>query len=123
MSISREWVDDPYNQKTVLAMYRSSEMLTTKQIAEKMDTRPQNVLCILKESMPSEERKALMRIRYSIARSGKNYGMVGENHHNWKGDCKDQKGYLTRIYNGERKFVHHLVMMEHLGIEKIPEGM
>lgn len=51
------------------------------------------------------------------------YGKKGEKHHRWKGECEDQKGYLTCLWRGKRRFVHHIVMMKALKLKSIPKGM
>jgi hypothetical protein len=49
------------------------------------------------------------------------YGRTGDKHPNWKGDCSDNKGHLTRKVNGKRQFVHRLVMAEAFGLKELPK--
>lgn len=123
---SKQWTQHPVNQKAVLEMYRSKAMLTSQQVADRLGTSISNVLHVLKTQMPVAERKALGALRYSASKSGtKNphWGKRGEEAPRWKGDCDDGKGYLTRLWRGKRHFVHHIVMLEHLGLKSLPEGM
>lgn len=122
----KAWTQNAENYCRVLSMYRSPEMPTVAEIARTLKTQPQYVYHVLKMHMPQPERKALAALRYSRSKSGtKNrmLGRVGAAHHNWKGECEDGRGYLTTLWNGKREFVHRVVMMKHLGITQLPEGM
>ena len=44
------------------------------------------------------------------------FGKTGAEHHNWQGDCEDGHGYLTRLHEGKRLFVHRIVMAQALGL-------
>ena len=126
MSISKSWVSDPKNQKRVLELYRSKKLLTTEQIAERVESTFHNVSHILKTHMPEKERRTLAKLRYSASKTGsKNpmQGKTGKAHHNWVGECEDGYGYLTCIHNGKRQQVHRVVMAKMIGIEEIPEKL
>lgn len=120
----KAWTENLVNVEMVLALYRSRDIPTAAQIAKKLKTQPQYVLRVLKTHMPLKERKALAALRYSRSKSGPKspmYGRTGARHHNWKGDCEDGKGYLTRVWkDGARHFVHSIVMMEFLGVTSLP---
>lgn len=120
MSISKSWVLDPQNIAEVLRLYRSADIPTVASIASSLRTTSQNVLAVLRREMPEQERKILAKVRYSISKTGSKNPMKGKKgslHHNWKGDCDDGYGYLTRVRDGQRNFVHRIVMSEALGVE------
>jgi hypothetical protein len=126
MSISKKWVADVANQEAVLSRYRSPDIPTTQAIADELGTTFHNVSHVLKHNMPEAERKALAKVRYSASKTGDKNPMRGKTedaHHNWKGDCEDGRGYLTRIQDGKRQFVHRIVMAEALGLEVLPDSM
>lgn len=127
MTKSKSWVPVLENQQAVLSLYRDVEkMLTVEQIAQALGTGHHNVGAVLRLCMPEAERKALAALRYSRSKAGANsphFGKRGPEHHNWKGDCEDGRGYLTRMWHGQRTFVHQIVLMEHLGLKSLPEGM
>lgn len=50
-------------------------------------------------------------------------GKTESKHPRWQGLCEDQKGYLTILWNGKRHFAHHVVVMEALGVTKLPPRM
>ena len=125
MSYSKAWVSEETNRTAVLSLYRSREMLTVDQIADLLDTSYHNVSHVLKTVMPEAERKALAKIRYSASKSGDKNPMQnkkGEEHPRWVGECEDGKGYLTCMHEEQRIFVHHLVLMQALGLSNILEG-
>lgn len=74
--------------------------------------------------MPKEEYDRLRKLRWGVAKLGdKNpmYGKFGSDHHNYIGECDDHKGYLTKVHNGKRRFVHRIVMAEYLGLIELPD--
>lgn len=124
MSICKEWVGHESNQLMVLRLYRSRELPTIEAISHQLSTTMHNVQHVLKYCMPEAERKALAKLRYSLSKTGSKNpmtGKIGEQHHNWQGECEDGYGYLTCLHNGKRQFVHRIVMAEALGLEEIPE--
>jgi len=126
MSISRRWVERVQNQKAVLTLYRSKELLTQVKIAERLNTTQHNVGHILKNYMPPEEFRALMIPRYSASKTAdKNpqWQKTGEQSRSWVGECEDGKGYLTILHNGRREFVHRLVMAKALGLSQLPKRL
>ena len=126
MSISIAWTNDPKNQAAVLAAYRSMDLLSQEQIAERLQTTLHNVNHVLKTHMPLAEKKALARVRYSRSKEGEKnpmHGKMGEAHHNWIGACEDGYGYLTCLHNGKREFVHRVVMMQAIGVDTLPEAL
>lgn len=127
MAYSKKWVSDKANQQEVVRRYKTKELPTLSDVAAEMGTSYQNVRRALELALPEAERKALTALRLSAGKMGPKNPMFGkalEQHHNWKGDCDDGYGYLTRVWSdGKRHFVHHIVMMEHLGINQIPRGM
>jgi hypothetical protein len=81
---------------------------------------------IVREHLPQDRYELEKQLRYSRSKMGANNPMLGKSgsqHHNYIGDCEDQKGYLTRVVNGKRIFAHHAVMMEALGLPRIPKGL
>ena len=127
MPHSKVWVSIPENQQEVLRRYKDKSLPTIMQVAKDMGTQYHNVCKVLQMCLPEAERKAMKAVRLSIGKLGSKNPMFGKNleeHHNWKGDCDDGYGYLTRVWvDGKRHFVHHIVMMELLGITELPKGM
>ena len=126
MSVSKQWVTNPDNQNSVLSLYRGHALYTIEKIAEVLGTTFHNVGYVIGHCLPPDERKALARLRYSASKTGtKNpmKGKCGEQHHNWKGECDDGNGYLTCIHNGERQFVHRVVMAQAVGVPKITDEL
>lgn len=124
MPASQVWVTA--NATKVLVLYRSTENLTTKQIAIRLGTREGNVTAALRARMAPEEYRALKSLKYSASKIGDKNPMTGKNgtaHHGWKGECSDGRGYLTILWAGRRRFVHAVVMMKALGISSLPRGM
>jgi HNH endonuclease len=126
VSVSKKWISDPKNIRQVLEKYKTSELKTAYQIAEELGTSYHNVYHTLRNNIPMEERKALKAIRLSAGKlKEKNpmWGKMEQQHPNWKGECSDHKGYVTRMHNGKRTFVHQIVIMEALGLSEFPKGM
>ena len=122
MSISKQWVADTKNQAAVLSLYRGQDFLPIDKIAEQLKTSYHNVSYVLLHCMPEAERKALSKVRYSAAKTGRKNpmsGKTGKAHHNWKGECPDGYGYLTCLHQGKREFVHRVVMMKALGLKRL----
>jgi len=125
MAVSSTWVRRVENIEQSLRLYRETEM-TIKEISQRLETTQHNIQAVLRRNMCSTERKKLQALRYAKAKRGaKNpmHNRTGEQHHNWKGDCFDGRGYLTRVHNGKRQFVHRIVMAQALGVEEIPSSL
>lgn len=126
MAISKRWLAIRQNNQDAFDLYRdTSRLLTTTQIAAELDTTYQTISHALK-SMPEVERRALAALRYSASKEGEKNPMTGktlEQHHNWKGECKDGHGYLTIMTETGRKFVHRIVAANMLGIAELPENL
>jgi hypothetical protein len=124
MSVSKKWVKE--NKDQVLELYRSRENYTATEIAAMLGATVDNVWGVLRQHMPAPEYAALKSIKYSKSRQGsKNpaYGKKREDNPRWKGACDDGYGYLTILWKGKRCFVHHVVVMEALGVSKLPKGL
>ena len=108
----------------MLAMYRSTELLTVEKIAERMNTTFHNVSHVLRNCLPRAEYKALASLRYSASKMGSKNPMTGKteaSHHHWIGVIKDGYGYLTCLKDGKRQFVHRIIMATALGLQELPE--
>lgn len=126
MSVSKSWTQNPANISAALTMYRSDPPLIVEQIARNLNTSIHNISHVLTKHLPDAEYRARKALRYSISKEGDRNPMKGktrEQHHNWIGECSDDKGYLTTLHNGERQFVHRVVMAQALGLEKLPEHL
>lgn len=124
MAISKKFINNSDNIKKVLQMYRSRELLTMKQIAKELQVGYGSVHYIIQTQMSNKERQSLSMLRYSARKIGdKNpmFGKTAEKHHNWKGPCSDQKGYLTIKPNGKRVFQHREIMAKALGLKTLPK--
>ena len=124
MSICLAHVNHPEIIAEVLKQYRDVQMLSAKNIAQRLKITYHSVIHILRHHMDPHEFNTLKRLRYAATKMGdKNpmHGKTGSEHHNWQGDCEDGYGYLTRVHEGKRYFVHRIVMAEALGIS--PEDL
>jgi HNH endonuclease len=124
MPASVKWLSDPTNIEDAVALYRDIDrLLTIEGIATLMGTRFHNVQAAL-NVMPPKERKALAALRYSASKVGDLNPMTGKvlhEHHNWKGQCTDQRGYTTEKTESGREFVHRTHMAQVLGLDRLPE--
>ena len=126
MSISKTWVANPANRDAVLSLYRSADLVPTMEIARRLGTTYHNVQAVVSRYLDPAEFTALKTLRYSASKTGSKNPMfqkTGDQHHNWKGAIDDQYGYLKIMHNGKRRFVHHLVMMDALGLDELPANM
>lgn len=124
MPASTAWVKA--HGAEAVALYRARENLTTNQIAKRLGTRSANVTAALAKLLGPQEYRALKSLKYSASKIGdKNpmRGKTGEAHHNWKGECEDGRGYLTALWLGKRRPVHHIAMMQTLGVTELPADM
>lgn len=119
MSICKTHVVDPVIIQAVIGFYRQPELHSAEYIAEQLKVTYHTVTHILKHNLSDEEFTVLKRLRYSRTKMGDlnpMKGKTGEKHHLWKGDCDDQHGYLTRVFEGKRYFVHRIVFAQALGL-------
>lgn len=124
MSVSKRWTGDSQNIRAVMDLYLSRDLPTIEVIAERLGTTCHNVQHVARSNLSDEEYRAHKAVRYSISKSGAMnpmYGKAGDEHHNWKGECEDGRGYLTTVAAGKRRFVHRHVMAEALELAEIPE--
>src|ERR1700691_1143113 len=118
MSINKSWMTKE-NVAETLRLYRSKEAPTADFISQKLGTSIHTITWILTHRMSSAEYAALKKLRYSRSKTGKNnphFGKRGSETPNWIGEVEDGYGYLTCLVDGERVFVHRLVMAQALGI-------
>jgi hypothetical protein len=100
-------------------MYLAPDKPLAYEIAEKLGICTNVVLAAIKETLSPKQFKEEKALRYRRDKLGKLNPLSGKNgtlHPNWKGDCSDGKGYLTRIVDGERYLAHRIVMAEMIGI-------
>jgi hypothetical protein len=74
------------------------------------------VVEVLRRDIPKEELRRLKALKYSESKLGDKNPATGKRPSNYRGECSDGRGYLTRVVNGERHFVHRVVMAEMLGM-------
>lgn len=118
MSVCKKHLNNPELRKKVVSLYRES-LSTAEQVAENLNITPHTTYRILRLELGEEEFKKLKAIKYSSSKLGEKNpwkGKRGEEAATWKGDCDDGYGYLTRLIDGQRYFVHRIVMAEALGI-------
>jgi hypothetical protein len=120
MAVCWRDVNDPSVRAKVLREYLEAEdKPTIEVVATRTGITYQTISRIVRDFVPADRQRLEKILRYSKSKMGdKNpmLGKTGESHHNWKGECSDQKGYLTQIVDGERYFVHRIVMAEMLNI-------
>ena len=126
MSVSKTALQDKELIRKVLHLYLKDERkLYVQEIAQETGSTGHNVLGILHANVSKERYIAERSLRWSkkqLGSKGNMWGRTGDKHPNWKGDCSDQKGHLTRKVDGKRQFVHRLVMLEVLGLKQLPRG-
>lgn len=124
MSVSKKWVGNRSNRKSVVRLYRHKDLLTLEAIADRLQTTFHNVQHVVRSDIPMPERKALAALRYSASKEGAKNPMKGRSeskHPQWKGTVSDGRGYLTRVRGGRRSFVHRQVLARALGVQELPE--
>jgi hypothetical protein len=104
--------------------YRGTNM-TQGEIAERFNLSLGTVVEILKQDLEKHERARLKARRYSASKVGGKNPALGKTPPNFKGECDDGYGYLTKILRGKRHFVHRIVAAEMLGIrvEDLPSDL
>jgi hypothetical protein len=127
MSVSKSWISNPENVEKVLHLYKSKEILRVIDIADRLGTTEHNIQAVIRQNLPEAERKALAALRYSMSKVGAQNPMHGkfrEQHHNWKGQSSDCKGYLTTLNPSEtgpkRLLQHRAIFAEALGVSSVP---
>jgi hypothetical protein len=118
MSVSKKHLKDKTLRSKTVDLYKTT-LLTITQVAEKLNITAHTAQAILVEDIPKEELRKLKSLKYSESKRGSKNPMKGKfenQHHNYKGDCSDGRGYLTRIVDQKRYFTHHVVMAQMLGI-------
>lgn len=127
MSVSKKHLADRSLRRKITSRYLQS-LQTMGEIALAEGVTLHTVMAILREDISPDQMKALKAVKYSQSKTGaKNpmLGRTGSRHPNYKGDCPDGRGYLTRVVDGVRYFVHRIVMAEALGLHpsKLPDAM
>lgn len=126
MSINKAWISIDENVQKTLRLYREAPHPTVRQLMIYLGVSEQTVQATLKRFMPQAEYKALKALRKSRSRQGEKNPMwnrTGARHPNWIGIIDDGYGYLTCMKDGERQFVHRIVMAEALGLPVLPESL
>lgn len=106
---------------------------TLEELAERHGTTYKVLWRVVQNNFSKEERLQRKSRTYSKSKLGKNNPMSGkyaEQHHNFKGEVSDCKGYLLHLkpawYTGRTKskhiYYHHLVLCAALGLTEIPSG-
>ena len=124
MSICKKHLYDSSIRSQVAILYRES-LLTMGQIAMRLDISHHTVCAILNSKIPEVELARLKALKYSESKTGHKNPQKGKPAHNRIGDCRDGHGYLTRVVDGKRYFVHRIVIAELLDmhVSKLPEGL
>jgi hypothetical protein len=115
MSVSKRHLADPALCDAIVEDYRTS-LITVTALAAKFSVTIATVLAILKRDIPEEKRRRLKTLKYSHSKLGNKNPAKGKRPPNYRGECSDGYGYLTILVNGQRQFVHRVVMSEMLGI-------
>ena len=120
MSANKKFLRNETMIRRAVEMYTASDKPLGQEIADRLGVKDkQTVLAAIKRNLSPEQFKEEKSLRYRRDKLGELNPMSGRNgilHPNWKGDCEDGKGYLTRIVDGERYLVHRIVMAELIGI-------
>ena len=119
MSANQGWLSQPGNVDAARGLYRAKDRIwTMAQIANELGVSESTVRAALK-GMSAEERRALRAVKHSHSKIGAGnpqWGKRGADSNRYVGDCEDGYGYLTRVVDGERYFVHRIVAAEMLGL-------
>ncbi|QQK88440.1 hypothetical protein [Providencia phage PSTRCR_114] len=118
---------------TIKELYENT-YLTQAQIAERLGIHWKRVFKYVKANYSSEYRKNRKSETYRLSKLGSKNpmkGVFGSDHHNYKGEVSDNKGYMMMLkpewYTGRKNskyvFVHHVVVCEALGLTQIDAGM
>ena len=119
-------------KEKILELYRTTD-LSKEEIAEIIGTTYPIVEKCIFRNISIEERHGLKKRRYSKSKQSDNnpmFGLFGDKHHGYRGDCLDGKGYVMVLkpywYTGrvgsKHVFKHSVVMCQHLGLTEIPSG-
>lgn len=124
MSFSKIVVSNPDVVAKVLSLYRETPC-SMKQIATHLGIGMANTHEIIKRNIPVDEMARLKSLRYRNNKLGVQNPGFGKRPANFIGDCEDGRGYLTRVVDGKRYFVHRIVMAEMLGMHpsQLPESL
>lgn len=127
MSISKQYVSNEKNIKTVLRLYLEDDRkLGYQAIADELGTRYANVLYIVNHYVDGERKRIERSLRMSHSKLGNKNpmsGKTGEQHPNFKGLIGDGHGYVQRKVNGKYQLEHRLVMAQALGLETLPSWL
>lgn len=107
--------------------------LTIQQIADELGVGYHAMWNFVRANYSQEVRMTRKVLNYSLSKTGSRNpmsGKCGDQHHNFIGVVADGRGYLMvpkpEWYTGRKGskhvFLHSVVMCEHLGVTKIPEG-
>lgn len=127
MSISKRWMTKKNVAKTVKA-YCAGDKPTLEELSKRFGTTFHTIQYIVKHALPKERYEKEKQLRYSRSKMGESNPMKGKNgeaHHLWKGDCEDGHGYLTRMVDGKRYFLHRIVAAKMIGIHvsQLPDSL
>lgn len=126
MSISKKYVSNKENIRKVLRLYLEDERkLGYQKIADELGTRYSNVLYIVNTYVDGDRKSMERSIRMSKSKLGSlnpMKGKVREQHPRYIGAVSDGHGYLQEMVNGKYVLQHRKVVMDALGLEKLPDG-
>ena len=118
---SKKQMKDRRLTRRVANRYKTS-LLTVQQVAEEFGINIVTARAMIRVHISDADFKKYAHYRYhesKLAEKNPQYG------NSWASDCEDGRGYLTRLVDGKRYFVHRIVMAEALGltIQELPESM
>lgn len=96
-----------------VAMTYRQELVTLAEVAERFEVNQATARAMIRVYIPDKEFNILKGTRYHASKLGEKNPQYGNR---WATDCLDGRGYLTRLVEGVRYYVHHIVMAEYLGI-------
>ena len=116
----------------IKSLYENTD-LTQQEIADRLGIHWKKVFKYIKANYSEQYRKGRKAKTYRKSKLGDANpmtGKTGNQHHNFKGEVSDNKGYLMVLkpdwYTGRKGskhvFSHHVVVCEALGLTAIPKG-
>jgi hypothetical protein len=103
-------------------MTYKQELVTVAEVAERFGINPVTARAMIRAYIPDEVFTMLKGTRYKQSKLGEKNPQYGRR---WASDCEDGRGYLTRLLDGTRYYVHHIVMAEYLGLHpsQLPDSV
>lgn len=120
-TVSKKHMQDRRLVRRVAMAYKQT-FKTVQQVATEFGVNSVTAKAMILRYVSPEDFKKFAHYRYHESKLAEKNPQYGRS---WASDCEDGHGYLTRLVDGERYFVHRIVFAESLGIpvQSLPESM